>query len=298
MAYAAVSTISAPPTVHRHQYHRSAADASVDIETPSAPSSSTTHTVTAHEPAIETSTRSISTYEVKRTPNSSPAIIPSELPSGTSTTTEDSLSLPESDRSYRPPPGISGELGFSALVDQISKETDDGIHTARPDSRAAHYRDSYGSYSDDGEEVEGEYNPYSEAQRDPQQDWYYDEFGQPILYDDEDRIEVFGRLVHRMPTIESLGSREHNSLAPTMSLHQIERELSNTRSDAGSPLSWTPSGSWSRRNPFATELGELLPSPTRPPLDSSGRARAPTTASSRSTTNNTFYSAEDGTGRT
>ncbi|KAG7443194.1 uncharacterized protein BT62DRAFT_935146 [Guyanagaster necrorhizus] len=127
---------------------------------------------------------------------------------------------------------------FHSLVSQISRETDEGLEYARPDgSSSSHSESMASSYS------------YSAAIG-------YDEFGRP--YPPDDHVRVLGGYVRRMPTIESIGSRE---MGTTSSLHTIERMTSFSRPPTRNthPLSSEPP---SRSNSLLIsacgELGEIV----------------------------------------
>ena len=86
---------------------------------------------------------------------------------------------------------------FRFLVDQITRETEEGIALAQND-RPGHY---VSPMAHDIEDLRPSHrSPFPSD-------------------DDDDYVPVLGRTVHRMPTIESLGSREVMSLA-TSSLHR------------------------------------------------------------------------------
>ncbi|KAK0476999.1 hypothetical protein IW261DRAFT_299977 [Armillaria novae-zelandiae] len=126
---------------------------------------------------------------------------------------------------------------FRSLVSQISRETDEGLEYARPD----------GSSSSRSESTASSYS-YSAAIG-------YDEFGRP--YPPDDHVRVLGGYVRRMPTIESIGSRE---MGTTSSLYTVERIASLSRPPTRNTLpmsSEPPSRSNSVRMSACGELGEL-----------------------------------------
>lgn len=126
---------------------------------------------------------------------------------------------------------------FRSLVSQISRETDEGLEYARPD----------GSSSSRSESMASSYS-YSAAIG-------YDEFGRP--YPPDDHVRVLGGYVRRMPTIESIGSRE---MGTTSSLYTVERIASLSRPPTRNTLpmsSEPPSRSNSVRMSACGELGEL-----------------------------------------
>ncbi|KAK0457018.1 uncharacterized protein EV420DRAFT_534501 [Desarmillaria tabescens] len=127
---------------------------------------------------------------------------------------------------------------FRSLVSQISRETDEGLEYARPD----------GSSSSRSESMASSYS-YSAAIG-------YDEFGRP--YPPDDHVRVLGGYVRRMPTIESIGSRE---MGTTSSLHTVERMASISRPPTRNTLpmsSEPPSRSNSLLMSACGELGELV----------------------------------------
>ncbi|KAH9922219.1 uncharacterized protein B0H18DRAFT_522819 [Fomitopsis serialis] len=86
---------------------------------------------------------------------------------------------------------------FRSLVDQITRETEDGIALTRNDSTGYYASPS----SHDIENLRPSHrSPFPSE-------------------DDDDYVPVLGKTIHRMPTIESLGSREVMSLA-TSSIHR------------------------------------------------------------------------------
>lgn len=328
------SMISAPPIVHRHQYHRSLS-AVDDIEN-SAHSMQTVHRSESGQPSQPKTPKITPSHSN----NNSPVVIPAELSSslaGQSSSSDDNISVEISTGDTSLPSGrfasgsndtdVFGFVNrFQAMVDQMSKDTDDGLNLTRPESRMDHRQQCTGSPSSYDEDA---YNPYDKIHQTPPtsstegDDWYYNEFGQRVSLqhpdNDEGRVEVFGRIVHRMPTIESLGSREHASLVtPSLSLHHAERDISsrsNTsdQDPSGSPVSWgrARSNSWdttsrvpsrqayraSGETSLSNELVSWSAPCTTPDLGATGRSGGEisiVTSSSRSTTANTFYSAIDG----
>ncbi|KAH9837739.1 uncharacterized protein C8Q71DRAFT_754228 [Rhodofomes roseus] len=85
---------------------------------------------------------------------------------------------------------------FRSLVDQIARETEEGITLAQNESPGY-----ASSMSHDIEDLRPSYRSTFPSD------------------DDDDYVPVLGKTIHRMPTIESLGSREVMSLA-TSSLHR------------------------------------------------------------------------------
>ena len=124
---------------------------------------------------------------------------------------------------------------FRRMVHQVSRDTEDGLTHASPES------------SEDDDQVQfevdrHEFNPYAEG------NVLYDTNGRQIEVSvDPSQVQVFGRMVHRMPTITSVGSGERSSRAPSRAysghLPPGERSLPSSRSNtvendvAGQPLS-------------------------------------------------------------
>ncbi|KAI0331335.1 hypothetical protein GY45DRAFT_629593 [Cubamyces sp. BRFM 1775] len=131
---------------------------------------------------------------------------------------------------------------FRALVEQVSRETDEAVAYAQADRYSA----SSGYYSGNDRD------------------------------DAAARVVAVGRTIHRMPTIESLGSHEVMSLASMQGATSRPSTRSNTLSNGDAP----PSRSGSRANSLDAavslslsldaplggaavgEMGELTPSPT------------------------------------
>ncbi|KAF9646147.1 hypothetical protein BDM02DRAFT_292919 [Thelephora ganbajun] len=92
---------------------------------------------------------------------------------------------------------------FRRMVHQAARDTEEGLGYASPDS----------SEDDDRIYLEGdqhEFDPYAEA------DLLYVADGRPVEVSvDPSQVQVFGRMVHRMPTITSVGSGERSSRAPS-----------------------------------------------------------------------------------
>lgn len=83
---------------------------------------------------------------------------------------------------------------FRALVRQVSRETEAGIQLAR-EAEEAYYDGEHDEYLRE----EGTPSPFEQEYAEEEDD-------------DGDYIPVVGRIIQRMPTIESLGSREVTSL--------------------------------------------------------------------------------------
>ncbi|SJL10892.1 uncharacterized protein ARMOST_14287 [Armillaria ostoyae] len=158
---------------------------------------------------------------------------------------------------------------FRSLVSQISRETDEGLEYAHPD----------GSSSSRSESMASSYS-YSAAIG-------YDEFGRP--YPPDDHVRVLGGYVRRMPTIESIGSRE---MGTTSSLYTVERVASLSRPPTRNTLpmsSEPPSRSNSVLMSACEELGELASDHVDTRGSASTGGSQPSTASTMS-----YYSAGSG----
>ncbi|KAK0200711.1 hypothetical protein DFS33DRAFT_1266389 [Desarmillaria ectypa] len=166
------------------------------------------------------------------------------IPSGEKSRTSSSSATPQTPTSPLPVASDSDRDlynfvdQFRSLVSQISRETDEGLEYARPDgSSSSHSESMASSYS------------YSAAIG-------YDEFGRP--YPPDDHVRVLGGYVRRMPTIESIGSRE---MGTTSSLHTVERMTSISRPPTQNTLpmsSEPPSRPDSILMSACGELGELV----------------------------------------
>lgn len=112
---------------------------------------------------------------------------------------------------------------FRHMVHQVSKDTEDGLGYTSPESPG----DDDQVHFEDGQH---EFDPYAEG------NLLYDTNGSPIEVSvDPSQVQVFGRMVHRMPTITSVGSGEQSSRAPSRaySAHPLpgERSLPTSRSN-------------------------------------------------------------------
>ena len=158
---------------------------------------------------------------------------------------------------------------FRTVGSQINQEMDDGIKTPR----------SLRSLDEDLNSIPSphEESPYGFNLPYLPPTVGYNEFGQP--YPPEEPLPILNGYIRRMPTIESMGSREMGSLASTMSMNREPRTTGSARSTLTfdrpptRPLSFsevTSSGASSRPNSFGmraellaslggvTELGELF----------------------------------------
>lgn len=123
---------------------------------------------------------------------------------------------------------------FRRMVHQAARDTEEGLGFPSPD----------GSEEDDRVYLEGgrrEFDPYAGA------NLLYDTNGSPIEVSvNPTQIQVFGRMVHRMPTITSVGSGERSSRAPSRAYSNHpppgERSIPSSRSNtvendvAGQPI--------------------------------------------------------------
>jgi len=136
------------------------------------------------------------------------------------------------------PPGVSAEPGFSSyedadlhnfvdqfrrMVHQAARDTEEGLAPSSPESS-----------EEDGqvylERDQREFDPYADGSV------LYDRNGQPIQVSvDPSQVQVFGRMVHRMPTITSIGSCERSSRAPSRAYSSYplpgERSIPSSRSN-------------------------------------------------------------------
>lgn len=111
---------------------------------------------------------------------------------------------------------------FRRMVDQAARDTEEGLGLPSPES------------SEDGQVYLGrdqhEFDPYT------QRNLLYDTNGRPVEVSvDPSQVQVFGRMVHRMPTITSVGSGERSSRAPSRAYSSHpppgERSLPGSRSN-------------------------------------------------------------------
>jgi hypothetical protein len=110
---------------------------------------------------------------------------------------------------------------FRRMVDQVSRDTEEGLGHLSPES------------SEESREYLGnqhEYNPYTEG------NLLYDTNGRLVEISVEPyQIQVLGRMVHRMPTITSIGSGEQSSRATSKAYSSYpplgERSLPSSRSN-------------------------------------------------------------------
>lgn len=112
---------------------------------------------------------------------------------------------------------------FRRMVHQASRDTEEGLAPASPETS----EESSQIYLEGDQR---EFDPYAEG------NLLYDANGRPVLVSvDPSQVQVFGRMVHRMPTITSVGSGERSSRAPSRaySAHPPpgEKSLPSSRSN-------------------------------------------------------------------
>lgn len=110
---------------------------------------------------------------------------------------------------------------FRSLVSQITRETEEALDFARPEHSTP------------------------PVESDPEDEFYppslpptvgYDEFGRP--YPPDEHILILNGYIRRMPTIESMGSREIGSLAPSIMSH--DRDTRTLSFQSSPPVSRPP----------------------------------------------------------
>jgi len=122
---------------------------------------------------------------------------------------------------------------FRSMVHQAARDTEEGLGRTPPSE------DEDRVYSEGNQH---EFDPYAEG------NLLYDTNGRTIEVSvDPSQVQVFGRMVHRMPTITSVGSGERSSRAPSRAYSGHpppgERSLPSSRSNTvendivGRPLS-------------------------------------------------------------
>jgi len=124
---------------------------------------------------------------------------------------------------------------FRSVVHQAARDTAEGLGYTSPESS-----EEEGRVYLDGDQHE--FDPYAEG------NLLYDANGRPVEVSvNPSQVQVFGKMVHRMPTITSVGSGERSSRAPSRAYsgHPLpgERSLPSSKSNtvendvAGQPLS-------------------------------------------------------------
>jgi len=159
---------------------------------------------------------------------------------------EDAFSLSSRSRLHAMSTGSSSSLYEDADLHNFVNRFRSMVHQAARDMEEGLGYPSPGSSEEEGrvhlEDDRHEFHPYSEGNP------LYDANGRPIEVSvDPSQVQVFGRMVHRMPTITSVGSGERSSRAPSRaySYHPPpgERSLPSSRTNtiendvAGQPLS-------------------------------------------------------------
>ena len=134
-----------------------------------------------------------------------------------------SRSRPYVDTSGEPHSSLYGDTDlhnfvtrFRRMVHQADRDTEEGLGRTSPES------------SEEGSQRE--FDPYAEG------NVLYDTNGRPIEVSvDPSQVQIFGRMVHRMPTITSVGSGERSSRAPSRAYSNHpppgERSLPSSRSN-------------------------------------------------------------------
>jgi len=124
---------------------------------------------------------------------------------------------------------------FTRMVHQAERDTEEGLGRTSPENS----EESDQVYSSEGDHQD--FNPYTDG------NLLYDTNGRPIEVSvNPSQVQVFGKMVHRMPTITSVGSGERSSRAPSRAYSGHpppgERSLPSSRSNtaenevAGHPL--------------------------------------------------------------
>ena len=143
---------------------------------------------------------------------------------------------------------------FRAMMEQVARETEAGLELAQNDDHGQYDEDTFPSPSEES---------YS------------------LNDDDMDYVPVVGRIIQRMPTIESLGSREMMSLASAQfggdrSVHTLSRPPTRANTLTMSEVHGSPSVSRSNSITASVVLGN---SPIEAPSPSSefffGGSRTP-----------------------
>ena len=112
---------------------------------------------------------------------------------------------------------------FRRMVHQATRDTEEGLGYTSPESPEEDDRVH-------AEDDRHEFDPYAEG------NLLYDTNGHPIEVSvNPSQVQVFGRMVHRMPTITSVGSGERSSRAPSRAHGDHpppgERSLPSSRSN-------------------------------------------------------------------
>ena len=144
---------------------------------------------------------------------------------------------------------------FRSLVSQITRETEDGLEFADESTSSLPIASS-STAPDFG-------NQYKTPSL-PAPALGYDEFGRP--YPPEENVRILNNIIRRMPTIESMGSREvgsvagsnwgHDRMASSRSIQSHPPTRANTLDHTGSE-SLSRSNSFSIAHGFIDEMGEV-----------------------------------------
>jgi len=113
---------------------------------------------------------------------------------------------------------------FRRMVHQAERDTEEGLGRTSPENS----EESDQVYSSEGDHHD--FDPYTEG------NLLYDTNGRPIEVSvNPSQVQVFGKMVHRMPTITSVGSGERSSRAPSRAYSGHpppgERSLPSSRSN-------------------------------------------------------------------
>lgn len=168
---------------------------------------------------------------------------------------------------------------FRALVSQVSRETEDALQFARTDDGDLDHSDAR-SVSPDSyfPSSSSQYSPSVTSTFGPALGLGYDEFGRP--YPPDEHVRILNGYIRRMPTIESIGSREVGSSVAASSVRGDDRQISSMHTLSRPPTramtdySYTSSEPPSRSNSLSmaaelinamsgsgaevTEVGELV----------------------------------------
>ena len=191
-----VETIGPPPNVHTH-------------------GEPTHHT----QPTIANETAQMTS----RIPAHDTTGIPEDVASSSSCSGSHDANAESSSPLYEDTDLHSFVTRFRRMVHQAARDTEEGLGCTPPENS----EDDNRFYSEGDQH---EFNPYAEG------NLLYDTSGHPIEVSvDPSQVQVFGRMVHRMPTITSVGSRERSSRAPSRAYSGYpppgERSLPSSRSN-------------------------------------------------------------------
>ncbi|KAI0691808.1 hypothetical protein BC835DRAFT_1521174 [Cytidiella melzeri] len=143
---------------------------------------------------------------------------------------------------------------LSGLMEEVAQETEEGLRLAQNDRPGY-----YASFDhDDNDDATSDHQPYGREE-----------------LDDNDYVPVVGRIIQRMPTIESLGSREVTSLASWQqrgdrSVHTLSRPPTRATVAAGGSQPPSRSNSLTASIMLSTSSGAGQPGGEGPPLGDFG----------------------------